>query len=54
MRGGRAEYFAVINGIQQNKPVIRYQESMSCKDYAKIIGKFGNVTGGHGIASLRM
>lgn len=35
--GGRAEFFAVTNRIYKNEPVMRYQESMSCKDYTKII-----------------
>lgn len=32
-----AESFAVTNRIHKNEPVIGYQESMSCKDYTKVI-----------------
>lgn len=56
---GLSESFAVINGTHKNKPVLRYQESMSCKYYTKIIQIFRNVTGEKGniyiyIASLRI
>lgn len=32
-----AESFAVTNRIGKNEPVIGCQESMSCKDYTKVI-----------------